>query len=227
MMKYKDIVPIGTVLITSATSFGLGLIYSNWPYDLNTLWRHNDPNGLSKSLVHYQTWGESPMYIHYTLHAIAFIGLIGHFIKLYKPDEEAKYFEYGSLGLFMISIIIYLTNLRTGVNSCITGEWGDVDFGTGINVMAASQVMILLALIGVLVLQGGLYYAQWYDEQLKIEFYENEAREAAAAAEKQAKQEEELASGGNKAEVVDVEIEDDSTATATKGKKKSIKKRKS
>ncbi|KAI5965631.1 SHR3 [Candida pseudojiufengensis] len=231
MMKYKDIVPIGTVLITSATSFGLGIIYSNWPYDLNTLWKYGDSNDLNKSLIHYQTWGNSPMYIHYTLHVVAFLGLIGHFIKLYKPDEDAKYFEYGSLGLFMISIIIYLTNLRTGVNSCITGEWGDVDFATGINVMAASQIMILLALVGVLVLQGGLYYAQWYDEKLKLEFYENEAKEAALAAEKQAK-DEVIASEtakvgpGSESEIIDVDVENEGS-TGTKNKKKSIKKRKS
>ena len=88
--------------------------------------------------------GELSMYVHYTLHAVGLLGLIGHFIKLYKPDEDAKYFEYGSLGLFMVGVVIYLTNLRTGVNSCLVGQWGDVDYQTGINVMAASQVMIIL-----------------------------------------------------------------------------------
>ncbi|KAI5968360.1 SHR3 [Candida theae] len=197
MMKYKDIVPIGTVLIIAATSFGLGAIYGNWPYDINTLWRATDPNAFSKSL-------------------------------LYKPDEDAKYFEYGSLGLFMIAIVIYLTNLRTGINAAVTGEWGEVDSATGINVIAASQVMIILVLVGVLVLQGGLYYAQWYDEQLKKEFYENEAREAALAAERQAKQEEDIIAGDQGANV-EVIADKDGTAIDTKGKKKktTVKKRKS
>ena len=116
------------------------------------------------------------MYVHYTLHAVGLLGLIGHFIKLYKPDEDAKYFEYGSLGLFMVGVVIYLTNLRTGVNSCLVGQWGDVDYQTGINVMAASQVMIIFVLLGVLLLQGGLYYAQWYDNKLKEEFYRQEPK---------------------------------------------------
>ena len=229
MMKYKDIVPIGTVLIIAATSFGLGAIYGNWPYDINTLWRATDPNGFSKSLVHYQTWANAPMYVHYVLHAIAFLGLVGHFIKLYKPDEDAIYFEYGSLALFMIAIVIYLTNLRTGINAAITGEWGEVDSSTGLNVIAASQVMIILVLVGVLVLQGGLYYAQWYDAELKKEFYENEAREAALAAERQAKQEEDIIAGDGGDNNVEVIAEKDGTAIYTKGKKKksTVKKRKS
>ncbi|KAF6046844.1 ER membrane protein SH3 family protein [Candida parapsilosis] len=194
-------------------SFGLGAIYANWPYDLNTLWRATDPNAFAKSLVHYQTWAQAPMYVHYVLHAVGFIGLVGHFIKLYKPDEEAKYFEYGSLALFMIAIVIYLTNLRTGINAAITGEW---------------------VLVGVLVLQGGLYYAQWYDEELKKEFYETEAREAALAAERQAKQEEDIIAstneGGSDDANVEIIAESDRTAIDTKGKKKksnTVKKRKS
>ena len=237
-MKYKEVVPIGTALIVGATTFGLGVIYGNWPYDLDTLWRHSVTDGFDKSLAHYQTWGNAPMYIHYTLHTVGFLGLVGHFIKLYKPDEEAKYFEYGSLGLFMIAIIIYLTNLRTGVTSCLSGQWGDVDYKTGLNVMAASQVMIILVLVGVLVLQGGLYYAQWYDEQLKLEFYENERREAAAAAEAQAREEESLSkkSGkrgkkdiiveeGDVADEADAVIEKDAGSTSVSGKKKSAAKK--
>lgn len=191
IMAYKDIVPVGTGLIISATSFGLGVIYSNLPYDFGTLWNY-DPTGkaFEKSLAHYTTWAEAPMFVHHILHFVFFLGLVGCFIKLYKPIEDAKYFEYGTLGLVMISIIIYLTNLRVGINSCSSGDWGEVDMPTGINVMAASQVMMIVALIGVLVLQGGLYYASWYDEKLKKEFFEQEAAEAAKAAEKDTKPEE-------------------------------------
>jgi len=191
-MAYKDLVPVGTSLIIGATSFGLGVIYAQWPYDLNTLWRY-DSTGLAfdKSLAHYSVWANSPMYVHYTFHAVMALGLIGTFIKLYKPSEDAKYFEYGSLGLLMVAIIVYLTNLRVGINSCLSGEWGEVDRNTGINVMAASQVMVVLVLVGVLVLQGGLYYAEWYDNKLKEEFYRKEAEEAAAAAVDAEKQEEE------------------------------------
>lgn len=179
-MAYKDIVPVGTALIIGATSFGLGVIYAQWPYDINTLWRF-DEGGLAaqRSLLHYATWGNAPMYIHHTFHGVIFLGLCGCFIKLYKPIDDAKYFEYGSLGLMMLAIVIYLSNIRIGVNSTLTGEWGEVDMATGINVMAASQVMCVVALVGVLFLQGGLYYAQWYDARAQAAFYKEEAEREA------------------------------------------------
>ncbi|CUM45653.1 uncharacterized protein AC631_01577 [Debaryomyces fabryi] len=182
-MAYKDIVPVGSALIIGATSFGLGVFYANLPYDLNTLWRHDETgNAFITSLAHYSIWGNSPAYVHHIFHFVMALGFIGAFIKLYKPSEDAKYFEYGSLFLYMVGVIIYLTNLRIGVNSCLAGEWGEVDMPTGINVMAASQVMIGFALFGVLLLQGGLYYAEWYDNKLKQKFFEEEERAALVAA---------------------------------------------
>ncbi|KAF3986767.1 hypothetical protein FT663_04269 [Candidozyma haemuli var. vulneris] len=180
-MAYKDLVPVGSALIIAATSFGLGVVYSNSAYDYNTLWKY-DEAGFARSLAHYSNWANAPMRIHHILHFVIFLGLTGCFIKLYKPHEDVKYFEYGTLGLMMVGIVIYLTNLRIGVNSCITGEWGEVDQNTGINVMAASQFMIVIALSGVLILQAGLYYAEWYDNKLKRDFLEKEAKEAAGNA---------------------------------------------
>ncbi|OBA22566.1 Shr3 amino acid permease chaperone [Metschnikowia bicuspidata var. bicuspidata NRRL YB-4993] len=180
-MAYKDIVPVGTVLILCATSFGLGVVYSNTAYDFHTLWRPTEA-GFERSLIHYANWATAPMRVHHILHFVILLGLIGCFIKLYKPAEEVKYFEYGTLGMMMAAIIIYLTNLRIGANSCISGEWGDVDAYTGVNVMAASQFMMVIVLVGVLVLQGGLYYAEWYEKKIQREFLEKEAAAAAGPA---------------------------------------------
>lgn len=185
-MAYADIVPVGTVLTISAASFGLGAIYGNLPYDYFTLWQP-EREGITRSIAHYATWAQAPPRIHYILHVVMFLGLAGCFIKLFKPHPEAKYFEWGTLGAMMLAIMIYFTNLRIGINSCLTGIWGDVDEITGINVMAASQFMMVVVLLGVIVLQGGLYYAQWYENKIQSEFYEKErkadaARAAAAAA---------------------------------------------
>lgn len=182
-MAYQDLVPVGSTLIIAATSFGLGVVYANLPYDLNTLWVHDNTGAaFNASLAHYALWASTPNFVHHILHAVAALGLIGCFIKLYKPHEDAKYFEYGTLGLFMVAIIIYLTNLRVGAASAVSGKWGDVDMHTGINVIAASEVMIVIALMGVILLQGGLYYAQWYDNKVQAQFYKEQAEEAASAA---------------------------------------------
>ena len=186
-MAYKDLVPVGTALVISATSFGLGAIYAQLPYDLNTLWIHDvTGKAFETSLAHYNQWANAPQFVHHILHFVMGLGFIGSFIKLYKPQEESKFFEYGSLGLFMVGVVIYLTNLRIGINSAYSGDWGEVDAATGLNVVAASQVMIVIALVGVLVLQGGLYYAEWYDEKVKVEFLKKEAEEEAVRSEKEA-----------------------------------------
>jgi hypothetical protein len=179
---YKQLVPVANTMVIGSACFGLGVIYAQLPYDIDTLWRSTSIDAFEVALQNYKQWAVAPQYVHYILHAVMAVGLIGSFIKLYKPLEDSKYFEYGSLGLFMAAIIIYLTNLRIGVNSCLTGQWGEVDQNTGISVMAASTVMVVVVLIGVLVLQAGLYYAEWYDGEIKKEFFAKEAEAEAAAA---------------------------------------------
>lgn len=217
-MAYKDIIPVGTSLVVGATCFGLGVVYAQLPYDLNILWR-NDGTGTAfeRSLANYRQWALAPRYVHHMLHGVMCCGLAGCFIKLYKPRAESTYFEYGTLGLFMVAIIIYLTNLRTGVNACVTGAWGDVDEPTGLSVMGALLVMIVIVLLGVLVLQGGLYYAQWLDDKLQREFYEREyaqgkdqEQEKEQGKEKTKEQEKEQEKGQGEPE----------SATATSSKKK-------
>lgn len=214
MMAYADLVPVGTVLTIGAASFGLGAIYGNLPYDYFTLWQP-EREGITRSIAHYATWAQAPPKVHYILHFVMFLGLSGCFIKLFKPHPEAKYFEWGTLGALMLAIMIYFTNLRIGINSCLTGIWGDVDEITGINVMAASQFMMAVVLLGAIVLQGGLYYAQWYEDKIQTEFLEKErkadAARAAAAAAKDA----------DKAEPVEVE----SSASGAKPKSGKAKKR--
>lgn len=181
MMAYADLVPVGTVLIIGAASFGLGAIYGNLPYDYFTLWQP-EREAITRSIGHYATWAQAPPKVHYILHFVMFLGLSGCFIKLFKPHPEAKYFEWGTLGALMLAIMIYFTNLRIGINSCLTGIWGDVDEITGINVMAASQFMMVVVLLGAIVLQGGLYYAQWYENKIQAEFFEKERKADAARA---------------------------------------------
>lgn len=188
-LTYKEIAPIGAVMLIGATCFGLGVAYAQLPYDLNTLWREDTiGNAFEKSINHYAQWGTTPRYVHHIFHGVMAIGLAGCFIKLYKPQEDSKYFEYGTLILYMAGVIIYLTNLRVGVNSCVSGEWGEVDSYTGINVVAASEVIIVVVLIGVLLLQGGLYYAEWYDSEVAKEILAKEAEEEAKLAETDSKQ---------------------------------------
>lgn len=150
-----------TGLILGATSFSLGVIYTNWAYDYNTLWTHQARQDLYElSLRHYQTLGSIPKFLAHVHHFIIGLGLLGIFIKLYKPSESNKLFDGGTLILYVIAISLYVSNIIVGIRSAIARNWGDVDENTGINVIAASQVFIVLVLLGVFVLQIGQYWAE-------------------------------------------------------------------
>ncbi|KAH3675956.1 hypothetical protein WICMUC_002252 [Wickerhamomyces mucosus] len=178
-LKYKDLLPIGSALIIAGTFFFLGLLAGNLPYDFKTLYTQASDADFDNSLKHYQTWAQIPTVALHLLHSFIGLGFIGILIKLYKPSEDAKYFEYGSLLFYVIAFCIYLTNLRTGAESAVIGEWGEVDYKTGINVIAASEAMIAFLLLGVLLLQGGLYYGEWEFQQ-RLEAFNKEIAEEEA-----------------------------------------------
>jgi hypothetical protein len=170
-----------TGLILCATSFSLGVIYSNWAYDYNTLWTSNPSDDAFKlSLIHYKTWANMPAFLHHVHHFIMGLGFVGLFVKLYRPSESNTLFDGGSLFLYVIAVAFYLTNLRKGVASAVAGEWGDVDEHTGVNVIAASQVFIVLVLLGVAGLQLGQYWAELEDANIVAQAEQEEAKEAQA-----------------------------------------------
>ncbi|CCH44745.1 Secretory component protein SHR3 [Wickerhamomyces ciferrii] len=184
-IKYKDVLPVANGLIIAGTFFFLGLLLGNWPYDAKTLFSQQVSQAdFDNSLRHYQTWAQIPSIPLHIIHFFIGLGFIGMFIKLYKPSEDSKYFEYGSLLLYVLAVCVYLTNLRTGADSALHGEWGEVDANTGINVIAASSSMIVFLLGGIIMLQVGLYYGEWeYQQRLEIFNKEEAEREATEAAE--------------------------------------------
>jgi hypothetical protein len=149
----------------------------NFPYDFKTLYTTGaTQEDFSNSLRHYQTWAQIPRVAIHILHAFIGLGFVGMAIKIYKPDDETKYFEYGTLLLYVVAVCIYLTNLKIGAESALAGQWGDVDQNTGLNVIAASETMILFLLGFIIALQAGLYWAQ-VDYAQRLEQFEKEGAE--------------------------------------------------
>ncbi|CAN6610843.1 secretory component protein Shr3p [Trichomonascus vanleenenianus] len=156
-----------TGLILCAVSFSLGVLYSNWAYDYYTLWVSNPTSeAFARSLRHYQTLASMPQFLYHVHHAFIGLGFIGLLVKLYRPSESNKLFDGGSLFLYLCAVGMYLTNLRRGANAALDGEWGDVDEKTGLNVIAATECMIVLVLLGVVGLQLGQYWAEWEDQKI-------------------------------------------------------------
>lgn len=169
-----------TGLILCSVSFSLGVIYSNWAYDYFTLWvsRPTEEAFLS-SLEHYKAWYRMPPFLAHFHHFVMGFGFIGLFTKLYKPSESNKLFDGGALFLYVIAVVFYITNLVKGVATADSGNWGDINYETGVNVIAASQVFIVLVLLGVVGLQLGQYWAEKEDERILEEFQKSEQNEAA------------------------------------------------
>lgn len=132
----------------------------------------------------------SPPLVVRMLHSIIGVGLLGFMIKLYKPTEAQLLFDGASLALYMIGIIIYVANIIKGLNSIAAGEFyrssateapkllGRED---GLRVLCASNTILALVLVGVLVLQAGQWYAERKEGQ-ELDKLDSERREKRAAA---------------------------------------------
>ena len=109
-------------------------------------------------------------------------------------------FDGASLVLYMAGITVYLTNIVKGFRVVTAGIYGDVtkanpgeiseEDGTDyisredtLRVFAASNTILALVLVGVLVLQAGQWYAKRAEEKEILEF-ERQAGEKKTAGKK-------------------------------------------
>jgi hypothetical protein len=125
----------------------------------------------------------SPPIISRILHIAIGTGLLGFITKLYKPSEANMLFDGASLVLYMAGITVYITNIVKGLKVVAAGLYGQVELVEGesiasggldsedyvsredtLRVFAASNTILALVLVGVLVLQAGQWYAQRKEE---------------------------------------------------------------
>ncbi|GAV53119.1 hypothetical protein ZYGR_0AI04010 [Zygosaccharomyces rouxii] len=180
MFTYSDACTVGMGLILSATSFIIGVFYANQAYDYRILFDHSSTQSdFDDALKHYQVLHKTPSPVLTGLAIVAVIGLVGHLIRIYKPNPDLRNFEYGSLVLYFFGVCVCLSNIKTGVISSVTREWGDVTENQGLAVLGSSNIILILFFIGVIMLQGGLWYTRW-DHQVRLkQFFQEEAQEEA------------------------------------------------
>ncbi|KIW12350.1 hypothetical protein PV08_09627 [Exophiala spinifera] len=189
--------PFATFLIICPVSFFLGILFSLFPYDYPLLWSslptpdsHFDAIESHLKLLH-----NAPNLIQRILHIMLSAGLLGLIIKLYKPSESNMLFDGGSLVLYMVAVIVYIANIVKGLRIVTDGSYGvvpdavdtpgydadAVDSVVGrednLKVLAASNTILALVLVGVLVLQVGQWYAERVDERALKDFHEKEKLE--------------------------------------------------
>ena len=101
-------------------------------------------------------------------------------LKLYKPSEANMLFDGASLVLYMCGITVYIANSVKGLRTVTAGAYSGLadvsetkplETGAFINredslkVLAASNTILALILVGILVLQAGQWYAQRKEAQ--------------------------------------------------------------
>ncbi|KAK5159121.1 secretory component protein shr3 [Cryomyces antarcticus] len=182
--------PFATFLIIGPTCFFLGILFSSFPYDYNILWTTPVDREPYFQLLenHLKFLHNSPPIIARILHIAIATGLLGFVSKLYKPSEANMLFDGASLVLYMVGITVYIANIVKGLRVVTDGSYGQVELveGEGIaaaggtkeaelnadyigredslRVLAASNTILALVLVGVLVLQAGQWYAQRKEE---------------------------------------------------------------
>ena len=123
------------------------------------------------------------------------IGFLGFLLKLFKPSESNLLFDGSSLVLYFIGVIIYLTNILQGLALIDKGDWEKLGEEVGgrlkveeggdrlvvgkedsMRVLAASNTILALVLVGVLVLQAGQWYAEKREGEERREWAVKEAQ---------------------------------------------------
>ncbi|RAH75298.1 putative secretory component protein shr3, partial [Aspergillus aculeatinus CBS 121060] len=181
-----------TFLIVCPTSFFLGIIFSLFPYDYPILWSTTPTPATHFDYFesHLRFLHASPPLIPRILHIVIFLGLAGLVTKLYRPSESNMLFDGASLVLYMCGVTVYIANIVKGLRLVSAGTYGDdllaataaaAGAGAGgdapaeegqilgredsLKVLAASNTILALVLVGVLVLQAGQWYAERKEAQ--------------------------------------------------------------
>lgn len=136
--------------------------------------------------THLKFLHASPALISRVLHIVIGTGLLGFLMKLYRPSEANMLFDGASLALYMCGIAVYIANIVKGLRTVTADAYGGKVLGEGdsmvgkvaegtdgqfigredsLRVLAASDTILALVLVGVLVLQAGQWYAQRKEEE--------------------------------------------------------------
>ncbi|KAI0409619.1 secretory component protein-like protein [Xylaria palmicola] len=196
---YRGSSSFATFMIIGPVCFFLGILFAEFPYDFPLLWTSDpiEPAYLDQLETHLKFVHQSPPLISRMLSIMIGTGFLGFFAKLFRASESNMLFDGASLVLYVIGVGVYVANIVKGLRFVSAGIWHADDFAGNIapaaqaarnadgrlvlgredslKVMAASNTILALVLVGVLVLQAG----QWYAERKDNEEFENAQREAA------------------------------------------------
>jgi hypothetical protein len=169
------------------------MLFSSFPYDYPILWTSDitPPEYFDFLETHLKFIHASPPIIPRILHIAISIGFAGFFIKLFKPSEANLLFDGASLVLYVIGVVVYITNIVKGMRIITLGIFDVLPEGSteiiigredSLRVLAASNTILALVLVGVLVLQAGQWYAERKDGEEAVKFEEEQESKNATKA---------------------------------------------
>lgn len=194
-----------TLLSFVATCFFLGVLFASFPYDYPLLWSKDvvAPEFYDQLETHLKFMHAAPPLIGRMLNIMISVGFLGLFIKLFRPSEANFLFDGASLILYVIGVAVYISNIVTGLRTVSSGVWEKEEYRVthatenegefllgredSLRVLAASNTILALVLIGVLVLQAGQWYAEkreWDDTAEEAEKKKKEGSPASKATKK-------------------------------------------
>jgi len=194
---YRGSGSFATFLIIGPVCFFLGMLFASFPYDFPLLWSSAPipPSYYDQLETHLRFMHQSPALIRQLLNVMISIGFLGFFYKLFRPSEANVLFDGASLALYVIGAGVYIANIVKGLRAVSAGLGdgpaaprthdgpltGPIVLGRedSLRVLSASNTILALILVGVLVLQAG----QWYAERKEADIVsDNQEKDAAAAA---------------------------------------------
>ena len=176
-INFKDVEDFGLILINLSTFTLFGMLISQWNYDIPVLFDPNaSPSHFDRFLQHYFSFNSISIYTVIFYGFIYGLGLLGAIVRVTKPHPDYQLFEYGTFVLIFLFLCVFLTNVKTGIEACSHRKWGDVTEKQGLQVLAASNLILLVILLGVIILQAGLWYTKWEYQKRLNEFYEEEKK---------------------------------------------------
>ncbi|KAF4123352.1 to secretory component protein shr3 [Geosmithia morbida] len=193
--SYRGSTSYATFMIIGPTCFFLGILFASFPYDFPLLWsKEAIPAEFFDQLEnHLRFIHQSPPIISRVLNIILATAFIGFAIKMYRPSEANFLFDGASGILYLIALAVYTANTVKGLRAISAGVWNTEEFKTtregrydgevllgredSLKVLAASNTILALVLIGVLVLQAGQWYAEKKDAEEMAKFEAQAAEE--------------------------------------------------
>ncbi|KAK1776626.1 Shr3 amino acid permease chaperone [Copromyces sp. CBS 386.78] len=176
---YRGSGSFSTFIIIGPVCFFLGILFAQFPYDFPLLWTSEPAQAAYYDFLeaHVKFLHASPPTISRILNIVIFVGLLGFFMKLFRPAESNVLFDGASLILYVIGVGVYTSNIVKGMRTITAGIWdmenfagikhdgpvsGEVVLGREdtMKVLSASNTILAMVLVGVLVLQAGQWYAE-------------------------------------------------------------------